>query len=170
MAKAKPSVAVVVGSDSDWPVMKGAADVLKKLRIAFEVRVISAHRTPEVAADYARHAEASGLKVIIAAAGGAAHLAGVMASWTTRPVIGVPLEGWALGGLDALLSTIQMPAGVPVATVAIGKPGARNAAILAAEILALSDAALASRLRALRQEAKESVVAKDKAISQQARK
>src|SRR3972149_844564 len=118
VARAKPLVGVVMGSDSDWPVIEETVALLKNLKIPYETRVISAHRTPEKAAEYSRLAEKSGIKVIIAAAGGAAHLAGVIASWTTLPVIGVPLEGWALGGIDALLSTVQMPAGVPVATVA----------------------------------------------------
>lgn len=164
MSTGNPVVGVVMGSDSDWPVMKETAALLEKLGVPYEARVISAHRTPETAGEYARGAEANGLKVIIAAAGGAAHLAGVMASWTTLPIIGVPMEGWALSGLDALLSTVQMPAGVPVATVAIGKPGARNAAILAAQVLALNDPALAGRLRVLREEAQAAIAAKDQAI------
>ena len=168
MTKTKPVVGVVMGSDSDWPVMKETVALLNKLKVPSEVRVISAHRTPDEAAAFARGAERSGIRVIIAAAGGAAHLAGMLASHVTLPVIGVPLEGCALGGLDALLSTVQMPAGVPVATVAIGKAGARNAAILAAQILALSDAALAARLRSMRIEAKENVAAKDKAIRDEA--
>jgi len=169
MAKAKPCVGVVMGSDSDWPVMRETVALLNRLEIPCETRVISAHRTPEVAAEYARNAERSGLKVIVAAAGGAAHLAGAMAAWTTLPVIGVPLEGWALGGLDALLSTVQMPAGVPVATVAIGKAGARNAAVLAAQILALQDASTRERLRALREEARRAAASRDRAVARQAR-
>jgi len=170
MARQKPRVAVVMGSDSDWPVIKETVALLKKLELPFVTRVISAHRTPEIAKTFAQDAEKSGLKVLIAAAGGAAHLAGVMASWTTLPVIGVPLQGWALDGLDALLSTVQMPGGVPVATVAVGKAGARNAAILAAQILALSDKKLAARLRALREESKASVSAKDKAVGRKAKR
>ena len=170
MGKTRAIVGVVMGSDSDWPVMKETVALLDKLKVQSEVRVISAHRTPDEAAAFARGAERSGIRVIIAAAGGAAHLAGALASHVSLPVIGVPLEGWALGGLDALLSTVQMPAGVPVATVAIGKAGARNAAILAAQILALSDGDLASRLRALREEAKRSVAAKDTAIGADARR
>ena len=165
MARQRPLVAVVMGSDSDWPVMKETVAMLEKLRVACETRVISAHRTPEAASEYSAKAEKSGLKVIIAAAGGAAHLAGVMASRTTLPVIGVPLKGWALDGLDALLSTVQMPSGVPVATVAIGKAGARNAAILAAEILALGDKELDKRVKALRKRSAKAVAAKDKTIS-----
>ena len=168
MTRTKPVVGVVMGSDSDWPVMKETVALLNKLKVPSEVRVISAHRTPDAAAAFARGAERSGIRVIIAAAGGAAHLAGVLASHVTLPVIGVPLEGWALGGLDALLSTVQMPAGVPVATVAIGKAGARNAAILAAQILALGDAALAARLRSMRIEARDAVASKDKAIRDEA--
>ena len=164
MAKRKPIVAVVMGSDSDWPVMSECTALLGKLKLPFEARVISAHRTPGAAAEFAAKAEAAGLKVIVAAAGGAAHLAGVLAAGTMLPVIGVPLEGWALGGLDALLSTVQMPGGVPVATVSIGKAGARNAAILAAEILALQDDKLAARLRALRSESVAAVKAKDKKV------
>ena len=159
-----------MGSDSDWPVMEETVAVLDELKIPRDVRVISAHRTPETAAKFAQAAERSGLKVIIAAAGGAAHLAGVMASWTNLPVIGVPMEGWAVGGLDALLSTVMMPAGVPVATVAIGKAGARNAAILAAQILALSDKRLAVRLKAMRRDAKARVAAKDRAVGREARR
>src|SRR4030042_1060150 len=121
MPEAKPRVAVVMGSDSDWPVMEEAASALDGLNVPHAVRVISAHRSPDAASEFAKSAEKSGFRVIIAAAGGAAHLAGVLASWTTLPVIGVPLKGWALDGLDSLLSTVQMPGGVPVATVAIGK-------------------------------------------------
>jgi phosphoribosylaminoimidazole carboxylase PurE protein len=168
MTRTKPVVGVVMGSDSDWPVMKETVALLNQLKVPSEVRVISAHRTPGEAAAFARGAERSGIRVIIAAAGGAAHLAGALASHGTLPVIGVPLEGGALGGLDALLSTVQMPAGVPVATVAIGKAGARNAAILAAQILALSDAALAARLRSMRVEARDAVASKDKAIRDEA--
>ena len=164
MAERKPTVAVVMGSDSDWPVMRETVTLLNKLKIPFEARVISAHRTPEVAGEFAGKAEKAGLRVIIAAAGGAAHLAGAMAAGTTLPVIGVPLDSGALGGLDALLSTVQMPDGVPVATVSIGKAGARNAAILAAEILALQDNGLAARLRALRSESRAGVKSKDEKI------
>ena len=169
MTRTKPVVGVVMGSDSDWPVMKETVALLNKLKVPSEVRVISAHRTPDEAAAFARGAERSGVRVIIAAAGGAAHLAGALASHVTLPVIGVPLEGSScLGGLDALLSTVQMPAGVPVATVAIGKAGARNAAILAAQILALGDAALAARLRSMRIEAREAIASMDKAIRDEA--
>lgn len=170
MAKIKPVVGVVMGSDSDWPVMQEAVRLLGELKIPCEARVISAHRTPVAAGDFAHKAEKSGMKVIIAAAGGAAHLAGVMASWTTLPVIGVPLQGWALDGLDALLATVQMPGGIPVATMAIGKAGARNAALFAAEILGLSDKRLAARVKAMRAEAKKTVAAKDRKVRAEARK
>lgn len=170
MAKRKPIVAVVMGSDCDWPVMTESVRLLKTLGVPCDARVLSAHRTPAAAAAFAAGAEKSGLKVIIAAAGGAAHLAGAMAAWTTLPVIGVPLQGWALDGLDALLSTAQMPGGVPVATMAVGKAGARNAAIFAAEILSLGDRRLAARVKALRADAREAVAARDRAIRAQARK
>jgi len=134
-----PVAGLLMGSESDWETMQHAIPVLQAFEIPYEVRVLSAHRTPEEAAAYARAAHDRGLKALIVAAGGAAHLAGAVAGHTTLPVIGVPLKGWALDGLDALLSTVQMPSGVPVATVAIGKPGAVNAVLLAAQILALSD-------------------------------
>jgi len=154
-------VAVVVGSDSDIPALEPCLETLRELGQAHELRVISAHRTPEAAREFALGAEREGFGVIIAAAGGAAHLAGVLASHTTRPVIGVPVQGGALSGVDALLSTVQMPGGVPVAAVAVGKGGAVNAAVLAAEILALSDRALAARLVAYRMELAEKVKARD---------
>lgn len=141
-----PLVGIVMGSDSDWPVMAETVKLLAGFGVAHEVEVMSAHRTPERASEWASTAEARGLRVIIAAAGGAAHLAGVVAAHTNLPVIGVPLIGWALEGLDALLSTVQMPGGVPVATVAIGKAGARNAAVLATQILALNDDTLRQKL------------------------
>lgn len=142
----KAQVGVVMGSDSDWDVMRDCCAELEALGVGWEVSVLSAHRTPEDAARYAREAEGRGLRVIIAAAGGAAHLAGAMAASTHLPVIGVPLDPAGTGGLDALLSTVQMPAGVPVATVAVGRAGARNAAVLAAQILSLGDDALRARL------------------------
>ena len=132
-----PLVAVVMGSKSDAAVMQSTLDVLKKLGIDYEVNVISAHRTPEKARQYGREARSKGIEVIISGAGGAAHLPGVLASWTTLPIIGVPLVAGELKGIDALYSIVQMPAGIPVATVAIGTAGAKNAAYLAAEILAL---------------------------------
>ena len=140
----KPLVGILMGSDSDWPTMKAAAEALTELGVRSEVNVMSAHRTPEDVADYARTAESRGLKVIIAGAGGAAHLGGVVAALTPLPVIGVPIETKCAGGLDSLLSIVQMPSGVPVAAVAIG--GAKNAGILAAQIIATGDLALRERL------------------------
>ena len=142
----KPEVAIVMGSDSDWPLLEESATTLGRFGVAYEVRVISAHRTPELAATYARKAAGQGVRAIIAAAGGAAHLAGVLAAHTTLPVIGVPVPSGFMDGLDSLLSTVQMPAGVPVATVAVGKAGVVNAAILAVQILALSRPDLARQL------------------------
>jgi 5-(carboxyamino)imidazole ribonucleotide mutase len=139
-----------MGSTSDWPTMKHAADVLAELQVAFDVRVISAHRTPDRLCDYARTAGARGLKVIIAGAGGAAHLPGMTAAMTALPVLGVPVQSSTLSGLDSLLSIVQMPAGIPVGTLAIGAAGATNAGLLAAQILALGDEALAARLEARR--------------------
>lgn len=141
-------VAVIMGSDSDWSVVKGACAQLEALDIPFEAHILSAHRTPAAAAEFARGARANGFGVIICAAGMAAHLAGAFAANTTLPVIGIPMKGGAMDGLDALLATIQMPSGIPVATVALN--GAKNAAILAAQILAVEDAALAARLDAER--------------------
>ena len=146
-----PKVGILMGSASDWGTMKSAADTLEELGIAHEARVLSAHRTPAETADYASTAEARGLGVIIAAAGGAAHLAGVVAAHTMLPVIGVPMQAWSLDGLDSLLSTVQMPRGIPVATVAIGKAGAVNAGILATQILATADPALRETLRRRRE-------------------
>ncbi|MGH7895002.1 MAG: 5-(carboxyamino)imidazole ribonucleotide mutase [Candidatus Binatia bacterium] len=134
--QAKPLVGVLMGSQSDWETMKNACDILDTLGIANEARVMSAHRSPDLVVEYVTGAEGRGLEVIIAAAGGAAHLAGVVAAKTSLPVLGVPMQSAALGGLDSLLSTVQMPAGIPVATLAIGKPGAVNAALFAAAILA----------------------------------
>jgi 5-(carboxyamino)imidazole ribonucleotide mutase len=145
-----PKVGIIMGSMSDWPTMKRSADVLTELEVAFEAKVVSAHRTPERLYDYAKGAKARGLKVIIAGAGGAAHLPGMTASLTTLPVLGVPIDTKALSGQDSLLSIVQMPAGVPVGTLAIGNPGATNAGLLAAQILALDDEALAARLEKLR--------------------
>ncbi len=155
-----------MGSDSDLKVMEGCIAQLREFGVAATVRIISAHRTPQVAAEFAQSAETRGVKVIIAAAGMAAHLAGAMAAWSTLPVIGVPLaaEGGP-AGLDALLSTVQMPPGVPVATVAIGKAGARNAAILAVQILALSDPALRDKLVQFKQAQEQKVREKDAALS-----
>ena len=142
MAKQKPQVGIVMGSDSDWPLVKKAVETLNDFGVVSESRVISAHRTPEVASDYAATAAKRGLKIIIAAAGGAAHLGGVLAGHTILPVIGIPIKGGALNGMDSLLATLQMPAGIPVATVTLGSAGPVNAALLAVQILALSDAAL----------------------------
>ena len=156
-------VAVVMGSDSDLGVMRACADTLRALEIPFCVRVLSAHRTPEAARDFALNGRADGFGVIIAAAGKAAHLAGAMASNTTLPVIGVPIKSSTLDGLDALLSTVQMPPGMPVATVAID--GAKNAALLAAQIIAVEDTALAERLMADREATKANILEKDARIS-----
>ena len=142
----KALVSIVMGSDSDLDVMREAATALEAFGIAYEIDVTSAHRSPERTAEYAQKAASRGVRVIIAGAGGAAHLAGVIAAHTNLPVIGVPIPSTALNGLDSLLATVQMPAGIPVATVAIGKPGATNAGILAAQILALSNASLAKKL------------------------
>ena len=147
----KPLVGIIMGSSSDWETMRHAADTLDTLGIAHERKIVSAHRTPQRLYEYARSAKARGLKLVIAGAGGAAHLPGMTASMTSLPVLGVPVESHALKGMDSLLSIVQMPAGVPVGTLAIGKPGAINAALLAAAILANQDAALAKRLDAWRE-------------------
>jgi len=147
-----PLVAVLMGSKSDWEVMRHASETLEKFGVAHECKVLSAHRTPRETADYVSKAEERGLEVIIAAAGGAAHLAGVVAAHTVLPVLGVPMESQALKGLDSLLSTVQMPAGVPVGTLAIGKPGAINAALLAVAILAGRRPALREKLHQFRRE------------------
>lgn len=143
-------VAIIMGSQSDWPTMRHAAETLAQLGVSHEARIISAHRTPERMVSFAKGAKAEGFKVIIAGAGGAAHLPGMTASLTPLPVFGVPVESKALSGKDSLLSIVQMPGGIPVGTLAIGKPGAINAALLAAAVLALSDDALAARLDAFR--------------------
>jgi 5-(carboxyamino)imidazole ribonucleotide mutase len=147
-----PLVGIIMCSQSDWPVMRHAAEVLTRLTVAHETRIVSAHRTPDRLRDYAMQASGRGLCVVIAGAGGAAHLPGMCASWTRLPVLGVPIESHSLKGMDSLLSIVQMPAGIPVATLAIGRPGAVNAGLLAAAILAISDPALAMRLEALRAE------------------
>jgi 5-(carboxyamino)imidazole ribonucleotide mutase len=146
----KPAVGLIMGSKSDWETMRHAAAVLDDLQVPFEARIVSAHRTPERLYDYARTAKSRGLKVIIAGAGGAAHLPGMTASMTSLPVLGVPVESKALKGLDSLLSIVQMPGGIPVGTLAIGVPGAKNAGLLAAAILALGDSALGRRVEAWR--------------------
>ena len=156
-------VAIIMGSDSDLPVLESAIKTLHQFEVPCEVRVLSAHRTPIEAADFARNARANGFGAIIAAAGKAAHLAGAMAAGTTLPVIGIPVKSSTLDGLDALLSTVQMPSGMPVATVAID--GAANAALLAIQILAVTDEALAEKLEAFRRENSEKVLAKDAKIS-----
>lgn len=157
----EPFVAILMGSDGDLPQLKGACEVLKDLGVRYEVRVTSAHRTPDATRDYVKDAQARGCQVFIAAAGMAAHLAGAVAAQTTRPVIGVPVEGGPLKGQDALLSTVMMPAGVPVACVAIGSQGARNAGFLAAQILALADPALDARVQARRAQDAEGLAARD---------
>ena len=160
----KPVVGILMGSDSDWPTMKAAADACAEFGIPHEVQVISAHRTPRDLERYASTAQARGLRVIIAGAGGAAHLPGVTAAFTTLPVIGVPIESKALKGLDSLLSIVQMPSGIPVATVAIG--GARNAGLLAAQILAVADAALQKQLVAFKARLVEESRAKNRKLVQ----
>ena len=147
---AQPLVAIVMGSQSDWPTMQRAAQALDALGVAYEARIVSAHRTPDRLAEFAKGAADAGFKVIVAGAGGAAHLPGMVASMTHLPVLGVPVESRALRGQDSLLSIVQMPAGIPVGTLAIGEAGATNAGLLAAAILALSDEALAGRLKAYR--------------------
>jgi len=144
-------VAIVMGSQSDWPTMKHCADILEELEVAVDVRIVSAHRTPDRMYDFARAAEGEGIAVIVAGAGGAAHLPGMIAALTHLPVLGVPVQSRALSGQDSLLSIVQMPAGVPVGTLAIGEAGATNAGLLAASILAGSDAALTGRLKEWRQ-------------------
>ena len=147
-----PLVGIIMGSQSDWPTLRHAAEALERLGVPHEVRIVSAHRTPDRLADYAKGARARGLRVVIAGAGGAAHLPGMCAAWTSLPVLGVPVESHALKGMDSLLSIAQMPAGIPVGTLAIGRAGAVNAGLLAAAILATTDPSLAARLDALRAE------------------
>ncbi len=161
-----PVAAIIMGSDSDWTVVSKAHDIFKELGIPDEVRVISAHRSPDIACEYASSAGERGIKVIIAAAGGAAHLAGVIAGHTTLPVIGIPVQGGALNGLDALLATVQMPSGVPVAAVTLGSAGAANAALLAAEILALGDPGLSQKLKKRKENLRAKVIAADERIRQ----
>ena len=162
-----PFVAIVMGSDSDFPTVKPAVDQLKELDITVEVRVTSAHRTPENTHHYIKDAEQRGCQVFIAAAGMAAHLAGTVAALTTKPVIGLPIDAGPLQGFDSLLSTVQMPGGVPVATVSIGKAGAKNAGILAAQILALGNSELAEKLIQQREANKEAVLAKNNKLQEQ---
>lgn len=165
--KPEPLVGVIMGSDTDLPVMSETIRTLKEFEIPFELEVTSAHRSPQRTQEYASTAQARGLKVIIVGAGGASHLAGIIAAETTLPVIAVPVVTTPLAGLDALYSTVQMPAGVPVGVMAVDKPGARNAAIYAAEIIALSDVRLAERLRRFKQELARSVEEKSARVKQQ---
>lgn len=160
MAAKKPEIAIIMGSTSDWETMQHAADMLDELKVPYDKRVVSAHRTPERLYTFAKGAKDAGFKVIIAGAGGAAHLPGMAASMTTLPVLGVPVESKTLKGLDSLLSIAQMPGGVPVGTLAVGKAGAKNAGLLAASILALNDAALATRLEKWRDKQTKSVALK----------
>jgi phosphoribosylaminoimidazole carboxylase PurE protein len=160
----KPLVSIVMGSDSDLDIMREAAKALDDFGIAYEIDVTSAHRSPDRTADFARKAAGRGLRVIIAGAGGAAHLAGVIAAHTTLPVIGVPIPSTALNGMDSLLATVQMPAGIPVATVAIGKAGATNAGILAAQILGLASESLARKLESLKETLVNSVEEKSRKL------
>ncbi len=155
-------VAVIMGSDSDWPVVKGACQQLKEYGIPFEAHIMSAHRTPAAAAEFAKNARKNGFGVLICAAGMAAHLAGAFAGNSTLPVIGIPMKGGMMDGLDALLATVQMPSGIPVATVAVG--GAKNAAVLAAQILAVSDDALAAKLDQARADMAEQIAAKEQKL------
>jgi phosphoribosylaminoimidazole carboxylase PurE protein len=157
----KPHVAILMGSDSDLPILEETMKMLKVFEVSFECHILSAHRAPEKVADYARTAAEKGIRVIIAAAGAAAHLAGVVAANTTLPVIGIPIDSSALHGMDALLATVQMPKGIPVATVAIGKGGAANAAILAVQILALGDPRLAGQLSNYKKKLVEEITKKD---------
>ena len=153
-----PKIGVIMGSSSDWETMKHACDILDELQVPYEKKVVSAHRTPDLMFEYAEAARGRGIQVIIAGAGGAAHLPGMVAAKTTLPVIGVPVQSRALSGLDSLLSIVQMPGGVPVATVAIGKAGATNAGLLAAQILSITDAELANILDARREMTKQQVL------------
>ncbi len=165
MAEGRPRVAIVMGSDSDLPTMRQSAKLLEGFGIGYTMRISSAHRTPKETAALAESFEEAGVEIVIVGAGLAAHLAGVIASITTLPVIGVPMGGGSLQGVDALYSTVQMPGGVPVATMSIGKHGAKNAAILAAQILALSDPAIRDRLRDFREQQTLAVQEKDRALT-----
>ncbi len=161
---AKPRIAVILGSDSDLPAMEEGLKVLKDFKVPFHLKIMSAHRSPALVHDFAKSAEKNGIKVVIAAAGGAAHLAGVIASMTKLPVIGVPMETRSLNGMDSLFSTVQMPYGVPVATMAIGKSGARNASIFALQILGLTDTKIAGELNAFKKRLEADVIAKNKKL------
>jgi len=160
----EPFVAILMGSESDLPIMQAGADILRQLEIKYEIKITSAHRTPAITQQFISEAEARGCQVFIAGAGLAAHLAGAAAAQTTKPVIGVPIDAGPLSGLDSLLSTVQMPGGIPVATVAIGKAGAKNAAYLAAQILSLADPDLAERVKSERVANAEKVQAQDQAL------
>ncbi len=155
-----PLVGIVMGSDSDWPIMKACAETLKQFGVPYEAKVLSAHRTPDAALDYAATAQSRGMKVLIGAAGGAAHLAGVLAAKTELPVLAVPMPSKHLGGFDSLLAMVQMPGGIPVATFAIGEAGATNAALFAVSMMALSDAAMAKKLSDFRTRQTEKVLSK----------
>src|SRR5664279_903253 len=164
MAMKKPIVGIIMGSDSDLAIMEKAAEVLQEMGVPYEMDISSAHRLPDKTAEYAKSARDRGIEVVIAGAGGAAHLAGVIAAHTTLPVIGVPIPSTPLQGMDSLLATVQMPAGIPVATVAIGKPGATNAGILVAQILGLADAAIAKKLAAHKEKLARGVEEKSKKL------
>ena len=166
MAGSSPRVGIIMGSDSDWPKINQAAAALAEFGVPYEVRVMSAHRTPHVVAEYAETAQERGLQVVIAAAGGAAHLAGVVAAHTTLPVIGLPVPTPDLGGLDSLLSTVQMPGDVPVASMAVGMGGPRNAGLFAVQILATADEGLRSKLIQFKQQLAEKIAAKDKELQE----
>ena len=166
----KPFVAVLMGSDSDLPVMRATFDVLDTLGVTWEAKITSAHRTPEATHNFVKDAESRGCAVFIAAAGLAAHLAGAVASLTIKPVIGVPMDGGPLNGQDALLSTVQMPGGIPVASVAIGKAGAKNAGYLAAQILGVSDATIAKNIKDERERNTKSIIEKDKNLQEELNK
>ena len=163
----KPFVAILMGSDSDLPTMQLTADILKSLGIAYEIKISSAHRTPQATMDYVQDAQKRGCQVFICAAGLAAHLAGFVAAHTIKPVIGVPLDGSSLHGMDSLLSTVQMPGGIPVACVAIGKPGAQNAAYLSAQLLALNDPLIAQKLIQLRADNAQKIAQKNQELIEQ---
>ena len=165
-----PLVGIIMGSDSDWPLLQKGAETLRDFGVPFEVRVMSAHRTPDVTAAYAADAEKRGLQVLISAAGGAAHLGGVLAAHTVLPVIGVPLSGGAVNGLDSLLATIQMPAGIPVATVTLGSAGPVNAALLAVQILALSDPGLRRKIHAYKEKLRNKVAEGDAKVQSEVAK
>lgn len=170
MTKGKADVAVIMGSDSDWPLVKKGVEILDEFGVAYEVKVVSAHRTPEEAIKFASSASKRGIKVILAAAGGAAHLAGVVAAHTTIPVIGIPVKGGALNGLDSLLSTVQMPSGIPVATVTLGSAGPVNAAVFAVQILALSRKKLATKLARYKTKLKRKVAKGNQAVARDLQK